>query len=59
MGSNEIIMVVGKVVGICYSCFGNLWFNFDKQFFNQIFFIFICKKDLVNFDFDFKVVFEN
>ena len=59
MGSNETITVVGKVVGTRYSRSGNLWFNLDKQFPNQIFSIFIRKKDLVNFDFDPKVAFEN
>lgn len=58
MGTNETITVVGQVVGTRYSRSGNLWFNLDRQFPNQIFSIFIRKKDLINFDFDPKTAFD-
>ncbi len=58
MGTNETITVVGQVVSTRYSRSGNLWFNLDRKFPNQIFSIFIRKKDLINFDFDPKTAFE-
>lgn len=58
IGRNKTITVVGRVVGSRYSRSGNLWFNLDKQFPNQIFSVFIKKDDLVNFDFDPKETFE-
>ncbi|MEL7251739.1 MAG: DNA/RNA non-specific endonuclease [Bacteroidota bacterium] len=58
MGTNETITVVGTVVGTRYSRSGNLWFNLDRQFPNQIFSIFIRKRDLSNFDFDPKTAFD-
>lgn len=58
MGENKTITVVGKVVGSRYSRSGNLWFNLDKQFPDQIFSIFIRKDDLVNFVGDPKAAFD-
>ena len=58
MGTNETITVVGQVVSTRYSRSGNLWFNLDRKFPNQIFSVFIRKKDLLNFDFDPKTAFD-
>jgi len=58
MGDNKSITVVGKVVGTRYSRSGNLWFNLDKQFPNQIFSVYIRKDDLVNFEGDPQEFFE-
>ncbi len=52
MGRGQEINVCGTVVSTRYSRSGNLWLNIDKQFPNQIFSVFIRKKDLVNFSFD-------
>ena len=52
VGTGEKITVCGTVVGSRYSRTGNLWLNLDKQFPNQIFSVFIKKKDLVNFSYD-------
>jgi endonuclease G len=57
-GKGERISVCGKVVGSRYSRTGNLWLNLDKQFPNQIFSVFIRKKDLVNFSYDPKLELE-
>ena len=51
-GNNRTVTVVGHVVSTRYSRSGNLWLNLDKQFPNQIFSVFIRKKDLVNFSGD-------
>jgi len=58
MGTNQTITVVGKVVGSRYSRSGNLWLNLDKQYPNQIFSVYIKKDDLVNFDVDPKIAFD-
>ncbi len=50
--ANKEITVCGTVVSTRYSRSGNLWFNLDKKFPNQIFSFFISKKDLANFSFD-------
>lgn len=50
-GKGKKINVCGTVVSTRYSRSGNLWLNIDKQFPNQIFSVFIRKKDLVNFSF--------
>lgn len=52
MGKGEIINVCGTVVSTRYSRSGNLWLNIDKRFPNQIFSVFIRKKDLPNFSYD-------
>jgi endonuclease G len=46
------VTIVGKVVSSRYSRSGNLWLNLDKKFPNQLFSVFIRKKDLVNFSGD-------
>ncbi|MBX2873126.1 MAG: DNA/RNA non-specific endonuclease [Saprospiraceae bacterium] len=51
MGSGDEIQVCGTVVSTRYSRSGNLWLNIDKQFPNQIFSVFIRKKDLPNFSY--------
>ena len=50
--ANKVITVCGTVVSTRYSRSGNLWFNLDKKFPNQIFSFYISKKDLANFSFD-------
>jgi endonuclease G len=52
MGDNREITVCGTVVSTRYSRAGNLWLNLDQQFPNQIFSVFIRKKDLANFSYD-------
>lgn len=52
MGSGREITIVGKVVSSRYSRTGNLWLNLDKKFPNQLFSVFIRKKDLINFSDD-------
>jgi endonuclease G len=52
VGKGEEIKVCGTVVSTRYSRSGNLWMNVDKQFPNQIFSVFIRKKDLANFSYD-------
>ncbi len=47
--ANKEITVCGTVVSTRYSRSGNLWFNLDKKFPNQIFSFYISKKDLSNF----------
>jgi len=49
---NKEITVCGTVVSTRYSRSGNLWFNLDKKFPNQIFSFYISKKDLANFSED-------
>ena len=56
-GQNKKITVVGQVVSTRYSRSGNLLLNLDRQFPDQIFSVFIRKKDLVNFVGDPKVAF--
>lgn len=51
MGQGQEIQVCGTVVSTRYSRSGNLWLNIDKQFPNQIFSVFIRKKDLPNFSY--------
>jgi len=51
MGNGEVIEVCGTVVSTRRSRSGNLWMNVDKQFPNQVFSVFIRKKDLVNFSY--------
>jgi endonuclease G len=58
MGKGKNITVVGKVVSSRYSQAGNLWFNLDKQYPNQIFSVMIRKEDLINFSGDPKAAFE-
>jgi len=48
-GQGKKITVAGKVVSSRYSQAGNLWFNLDKQYPNQIFLVMIRKKNLKNF----------
>lgn len=50
-GTGQEINVCGTVVSTRYSRSGNLWLNVDKQFPNQIFSVFIRKKDLPNFSY--------
>ena len=50
--ANKEITVCGTVVSTRYSRSGNLWFNLDKKFPNQIFSFYISKKDLANFSGD-------
>ncbi len=57
--SGKKISVCGHVVSTRYSRKGHLWLNLDKKFPNQIFSIFIRKKDLIHFDGDPKLIFEN
>ena len=57
--ANKEITVCGTVVSTRYSRSGNLWFNLDKKFPNQIFSFYISKKDLANFSFDPATKFEN
>lgn len=52
MGSGREVTVVGTVVSTRYSRSGNFWLNLDRKFPNQLFSIFIRKKDLVNFSYD-------
>jgi endonuclease G len=59
MGNVDEITVCGTVVSTRYSRSGNLWLNVDKRFPNQIFSVFIRKKDLPNFSYDPKLVLEN
>ena len=59
MGKGTEIQVCGTVVSTRYSRSGNLWLNIDKKFPNQIFSVFIRKKDLPNFSFDPQVVLAN
>jgi len=54
---NKEITVCGTVVSTRYSRSGNLWFNLDKKFPNQIFSFYISKKDLANFSEDPKTEF--
>ena len=58
MGRGDEITVCGRVVGTRYSRSGNLWLNLDKKFPNQIFSVFVRKKDLVNFGYDPKKEFD-
>lgn len=58
VGENREITVCGTVVGTRYSRAGNLWLNLDQQFPNQIFSIFIRKRDLANFSYDPQARFE-
>ena len=51
-GTNEEVTVCDTVMGSRYSKTGNLWLNFDKQYPNQIFSVFIRKQDLPNFSDD-------
>ncbi|MEL6355856.1 MAG: DNA/RNA non-specific endonuclease, partial [Bacteroidota bacterium] len=51
-GTGKVVTIVGKVVSSRYSRSGNLWLNLDKKFPNQVFSVFIRKKDLVNFSYD-------
>lgn len=51
MGNGEEIEVCGTVVSTRRSRSGNLWMNVDKQFPNQVFSVFIKKKDLINFSY--------
>ncbi len=50
-GRGKKVKVCGTVVSTRLSKKGNLWMNLDKQFPNQIFSVYIRKKDLVNFSF--------
>ncbi len=59
MGQNEEVTICGTVVGTRYSRSGNLWINLDKPFPNQVFSVFIRKKDLPNFPYDPKEVLSN
>ena len=59
MGKGTEINVCGTVVSTRYSRSGNLWLNIDKRFPNQIFSVFIRKKDLPNFSFDPQIVLAN
>lgn len=59
MGKGTVVNVCGTVVSTRYSRSGNLWLNIDKKFPNQIFSVFIRKKDLPNFSFDPQVVLAN
>ncbi len=59
MGRGAEINVCGTVVSTRYSRSGNLWLNIDKRFPNQIFSVFIRKKDLSNFSYDPQVVLAN
>jgi len=59
MGSNKEVTVCGTVVSTRYSRSGNLWLNIDTQFPNQIFSVYISKKDLVNFDYQPDKMLEN
>lgn len=59
MGKGAEIKVCGTVVSTRYSRSGNLWLNIDKRFPNQIFSVFIRKKDLPNFSYDPQVVLAN
>ncbi len=52
IGKNKEVTICGKVVSTRYSRSGNLWMNLDKQFPNQVFSVFIRKKDLSNFSYD-------
>lgn len=47
--SNNIITVCGTVVGARLSKAGNVLINFDKQFPNQVFTVFIKKENISNF----------
>lgn len=58
MGKNDEITVCGTVVGTRYSRSGNLWLNLDKQFPNQVFSVFIRKRDLANFPYDPQQIFD-
>lgn len=57
-GKNKPVIVCGTVVSTRYSRSGNLWMNLDKQFPNQLFSVFIRKKDLINFSYDPQKAFE-
>jgi endonuclease G, mitochondrial len=59
MGSGEEVTVCGTVVSTRYSRSGNLWLNIDKRFPNQIFSVFVRKKDLPNFSYDPKKVLDS
>ena len=59
MGSNKEVTVCGTDVSSRYSRSGNLWLNIDRQFPNQIFSVYIAKKDLVNFDYQADKMLEN
>jgi endonuclease G len=59
MGKGTVVNVCGTVVSTRYSRSGNLWLNIDKKFPNQIFSVFIRKKDLPNFSFDPQAVLAN
>ncbi|MEM1360084.1 MAG: DNA/RNA non-specific endonuclease, partial [Bacteroidota bacterium] len=52
MKTGREVTVVGTVVSTRYSRSGNFWLNLDKKFPNQLFSVFIRKKDLVNFSYD-------
>ncbi len=52
--SDTKIKVCGTVVSNRYSKKGHLWMNIDKQFPNQVFSVFVRKKDLINFPYDLK-----
>ncbi|MEM8908559.1 MAG: DNA/RNA non-specific endonuclease [Bacteroidota bacterium] len=58
MGKRKTISVCGTIVSSRYSRSGNLWFNLDQRFPNQIFSVFIKKEDLINFSTDVQKAYE-
>lgn len=52
MDKNQEVVICGKVVGARRSKAGNILFNLDKQFPDQIFTVFIKEEDIPNFSLD-------
>ena len=51
-GKGKEVIVCGTVVGTRTSRSGNVWLNFDRQYPNQVFSVYIKKEHLVNFSYD-------
>jgi endonuclease G, mitochondrial len=51
-GKNDVVHVCGTIVGARRSRAGNILLNFDRQFPNQVFTVFIKKEFIPNFSYD-------
>ena len=52
MGTNKNVNIIGTVVSGRTSSKGNLMFNLDKKYPNNIFTVFILKRNIINFTYD-------
>jgi len=52
VGKNDVITVCGTVAGKNVSSKGNVFLNFDKNFPNTVFSVFIKKEHLINFSYE-------